>query len=275
VSGGLSFDPGVNYYQALGVSEKASADEIKRAFRKLAKKYHPDSTGGDKAKEAKFKEINSAYDVLGDAKKRAEYDAFRAGPRMPPGFTGAGPGAEGFGYGGGVDLGDLFAQVFRGGAPGAAGSAPGGVRYEFYSGGAPDLDEMFGGQTRPRRGRRHARRAAPTPVADEEILRASDGSRLVRRGADLHSDVRVQLDQAILGAVVDVPTASGRASVKVPPGTSSGAKLRLRGKGVRGLDGHVGDHYVTVHIDVPKHLDEAGQRLLVEFMQHLRKKKTR
>jgi DnaJ-class molecular chaperone len=84
--------------------------------------------------------------------------------------------------------------------------------------------------------------------------------------------VRLQLDQAILGAVVDVPTLDGRASVKVPPGTSSGAKLRLRGKGVRGLDGHVGDHYVTVQIDVPKNLDEQATRQLAEFMQRVRKK---
>ncbi|HTM22119.1 MAG TPA: DnaJ C-terminal domain-containing protein, partial [Kofleriaceae bacterium] len=97
-------------------------------------------------------------------------------------------------------------------------------------------------------------------------------SPLLRRGDDVYSDARVQLDQAILGAVVDVPTLGGRASVKIPPGTSSGAKLRLRGKGVRGLDGHVGDHYVTVHIDVPKHLDEQSTRMLAELMQRIRKK---
>src|SRR5687767_10994486 len=107
----LAFDPSVNYYQALGVSEKASQDDIKKAFRKLAKKYHPDSTGGDKAKEAKFKEVNSAYDVLGDAKKRAQYDEMRASPRMPQGFGGGG-GFSGQPDMGGVDLGDLFSQVF-------------------------------------------------------------------------------------------------------------------------------------------------------------------
>ncbi len=269
MSGGLPFDPDVNYYATLGVSEKATADEIKRAFRKLARKYHPDSTGGDKTKESKFKEINSAYDVLGDARKRAEYDAFRTGPRIPPGARRGGPGPDI--NMGDFDLGDLFSQVFRGGFPGADTSAPGGVRYEFYGGGDPQIEDLFGGRRGGRRARRQERRTRPAPPT-EEALRASDGSLLVRRGDDVHSDIRLQVDQAILGAVVDVPTLGGKASVKIPPGTSSGAKLRLRGKGVRGLDGHVGDHYVTVQIDVPRNLDEQTTRMLVEFMQRVRKK---
>ena len=97
------FDPTADYYATLGVDANASADEIKKAYRRLAKQYHPDSTGGDKRKEAKFKEISSAYDVLGDSDKRREYDAFRAGPRMGPGF---GPGfdAGAGGFGGAVEL---------------------------------------------------------------------------------------------------------------------------------------------------------------------------
>ena len=110
----IDFDPSVDYYKVLGVSEKASADEIKKAYRKLAKANHPDSTGGDKAKEQRFKQISAAYDVLGDAKKKATYDQVRAGgfdPRM-----GGGPGAA-YTYttqgGPGVfDLGDLFSQFF-------------------------------------------------------------------------------------------------------------------------------------------------------------------
>src|SRR5688572_16299768 len=86
----IDFDPNVDYYKALGVAEKATADEIKRAYRKLAKAYHPDSTGGDKVKETRFKEISNAYDVLGDAKKRGLYDQIRAHGGMPQGFPGAG-----------------------------------------------------------------------------------------------------------------------------------------------------------------------------------------
>src|SRR5689334_5609014 len=113
----IDFDPNADYYKSLGVAEKATAEEIKRAYRKLAKQYHPDSTGGDKAKESRFKDISNAYDVLGDAKKRALYDQIRAGGGAPSGFPGGFPG--GFTYttqgpGPGVfDLGDLFGQVFN------------------------------------------------------------------------------------------------------------------------------------------------------------------
>jgi molecular chaperone DnaJ len=111
----IDFDPSVDYYKLLGVSEKATADEIKKAYRKLAKANHPDSTGGDKAKEKRFKEISNAYDVLGDDKKRKQYDAIRAGgfrPDLGGGGTytytsrGGGPGV--------FDLGDLFSQFFSG-----------------------------------------------------------------------------------------------------------------------------------------------------------------
>src|ERR1041385_2102296 len=109
----IDFDPSVDYYKSLGVSQSATAEEIKRAYRKLAKAYHPDSTGGDKAKESRFKDISNAYDVLGDAKKRAMYDQIRAGGGVPgqgfPGgytYTTQGPGPGVF------DLGDLFSQVF-------------------------------------------------------------------------------------------------------------------------------------------------------------------
>src|SRR5688572_33325475 len=106
----IDFDPSVDYYKKLGVSDKASADEIKKAYRKLAKANHPDSTGGDKAKETRFKQISNAYDVLGDDKKRKQYDAVRAGgfrPDLGGGYTytaqGGGPGI--------FDLGDLFGQI--------------------------------------------------------------------------------------------------------------------------------------------------------------------
>src|ERR1043166_5333845 len=86
----IDFDPSVDYYKALGVAPAATADEIKRAYRKLAKANHPDSTGGDKAKESRFKDISNAYDVLGDAKKRALYDELRANGGTAQGFPGRG-----------------------------------------------------------------------------------------------------------------------------------------------------------------------------------------
>jgi DnaJ-class molecular chaperone len=258
-------------YETLGVAPEASADEIKKAYRRLAKRFHPDTTGGDKAKEERFKEISTAYDILGDASKRKQYDTMRQS-----GFAGI-PGAEGGGPGVGFDLGELFAQMFGGGGapPGRAGArARGGpgVEYRVYSSGGPGFSGFpgFGGfeeeVPRPRR------RRAPEPTAPtERAVQAADGSRLVLRGADVHSDVHLTIDQAILGTVAEVATLSGKASVKIPPGTSSGVKLRLKGKGGRGAGGEVGDHFVTVQIDVPRAVDDEAKRLLVQFMQRTRR----
>jgi len=270
-------------YEALGVKPDASAADIKKAYRRLAKRYHPDSTGGDKAKEDRFKEVSTAYDILADPDKRARYDAMRRGG----GFGGGAPGVDG--GPGGFDLGDLLAQMFGGGSgPGAgaprgggAGGA-GGVRYRVYNtpggaGAAGGFRESFFGDgmgaespfdfhepAQPRR-----RRSQPS----ERKVRASDGSLVTQRGHDVHSDVRLSIDQAVLGTVVDVATLSGKASVKIPPGTSSGVKLRLKGKGAEDGSGHHGDHFVTVHIDVPKQVDEEARRLLVTFMARADKRR--
>ena len=252
----IDFDPSLDYYKLLGVSDKASADEIKKAYRKLAKANHPDSTGGDKAKEKRFKEIQGAYDVLGDDKKRKQYDSIRAGGFRPDlgggGYTytaraGGGPGI--------FDLGDLFGQFFSQAQQQQPGRG-GRVRVEHV-----DFDD---GAPRARR--------RPTDDADQEKVRASDGSWLRVEGNDVHSDVRIAFDRAILGTVVAVPTIDGKAEVKVPPGTSSGRKLRLRGKGVPNRSGQPGDHYVTVHIDVPKDLDDEAKKQLVSLVQRVRKR---
>ncbi len=255
----IDFDPNADYYKALGVGEKATADEIKRAYRKLAKAYHPDSTGGDKAKEARFKDISNAYDVLGDAKKRALYDQIRAGGGARSGFPGGFPGGFTYttqGTGPGIfDLGDLFSQVFNRGGAGAAAAAAGGAR------GARVRVEHPGG--------------TPRDVEDAEFeskVKASDGTWLRVEGADVHSDVRISFDRAILGTVATVSTIDGKAEVKVPPGTSSGKKLRLRGKGLTDRAGRNGDHYVTIQIDVPGELDDDAKKLLVQLVTRLRKR---
>jgi DnaJ-class molecular chaperone len=263
----IDFDPSVDYYKALGVSEKATADEIKKAYRKLAKANHPDSTGGDKKKESRFKDISNAYDVLGDEKKRELYDQIRAGGGNPfagGGFAGGNPfpgGSAGRrvytqqGNGPGVfDLGDLF-QFFQGGAGGASGRR---MRV--------DVDDDGG---RPR-----ASRARAEDAEFESKVKAADGTWLDVKGIDVYSDVRISFDRAILGTVATVATVDGKAEVKVPPGTASGKKLRLRGKGVPDRSGTVGDHYITVQIDVPKTLDDEDKKLLVQLVTRLRKHKT-
>jgi curved DNA-binding protein len=254
----IDFDPSVDYYKVLGVAEKASQDEIKKAFRKIAKSHHPDSTGGDKAKEKRFKEVSNAYEVLGDEKKRKQYDAIRAGGFRPD-LGGAGGNAytyttRGAGGPGVFDLGDLFSQFFSGAqAPGRGG---GRVRVEHV-----DFDDGV------------PRRRQPSQDADfDSKVRASDGSWLRVEGTDVHSDVRISFDRAILGTVATIATIDGKAEVKVPPGTSSGRKLRLRGKGVPGRSGQPGDHYVTVQIDVPKDLDDETKKLLVSLVQRVRKR---
>ena len=246
----LDFDPGVDYYKALGVDPGATAEDIKKAYRKLAKQNHPDSTGGDRKKESRFKDISNAYDVLGDAKKRQSYDQVRAsgGSRGNP-FGGGGNytyTAQGGNGGPGVfDLGDLFSQFFSGGA--AAGGR----------GGRDDA-------------RARSPAAAPVAAPAPTLLKASDGTPLRVEGTHVHSDVRVSFDRAMLGTVATVATIDGKAEVKVPPGTASGKRLRLRGKGTKDASGVAGDHFVTVQIDVPAVLDEEERALLEQLAARLR-----
>ena len=250
----IDFDPGVDYYKALGVPQSATADEIKRAYRKLAKAYHPDSTGGDKAKESRFKDISNAYDVLGDAKKRAMYDEIRAGGGLRGGSSG-GYAYNSQGGGPGVfDLGDLFSQFFSSNA-----GRGGRVHVEHV-----DFDD---GRGRSRRRRRDAQDAE-----FEQTVKASDGTWLRVDGNDVASDIRIGFDRAILGTVATVATIDGKAEVKIPPGTSSGKKLRLRGKGMPDHAGGYGDHYVTVQIDVPHELDDEAKKLLAQLATRLRKR---
>jgi molecular chaperone DnaJ len=255
----IDFDPTVDYYKALGVDAKASTDDIKKAYRKLAKQFHPDTTGGDKAKESRFKEISNAYEVLGDTKKRGQYDQLREYARSGGGFPGRGGAPGGFAGGQVFDLNDLFGQFF-GGRQGGPG---GRVRVERV-----DFDPEVGGwQQQPRGGR--------PPAEDAEFeskVRASDGSWLGVKGVDVTSEVRIPFERAILGTVAEVATVDGKATVKIPPGTSSGKKLRLRGKGV--TDGsRVGDHYITVQIDVPSgaDLDDDARRQVIELAGKLKK----
>ena len=250
----IDFDPSVDYYKALGLTDKATADDIKKAYRKLAKQNHPDSTGGDKAKESRFKDVSNAYDVLGDAKKRDLYDQIRAGGGMRGGggggqytYTQQGPGPGVF------DLSDLFGQFFAQGGPGGAGR--GRVRVEHID------DEP-----------RTRRRGRDAQDADfEQKVKASDGTWLRVEGNDVFSDVRIAFDRAMLGTVATVATIDGKAEVKVPPGTSSGKKLRLRGKGLPDRAG-AGDHYITVQIDVPAELDDEAKKQLVALVTHIRKR---
>ena len=229
-------------YKILGVKESAGADEIKKKYRDLAKKYHPDRTGGDKSKEHKFKDISAAYEVLSDPRRREQYDlmrrgGFRAGPGGAPDFS-VFSGIEG--------IEDLLGQMFGGG--GRRGG-PGRSRVVYES--------------RPFAGGGGGGRPAAPPA--EEVVRTRDGHTFIKKGDDLSADLDITIDEAVLGAKVQAPVTDGMVTITIPPGTSSGKRLRLRGKGAERPGGDRGDLYLTVRIVVPESVDGQAADLIREF----------
>src|SRR6185369_6539078 len=289
-------------YKILGVAENADEATIKKAYRKLAKEYHPDVTGGDKKKTERFKEINEAYDVLGDTKKRAEYERLKHAPVRPDGMP-EGFDAEAFartfgggGRGGGIhfsgdveDLGDIFSTLFgdqarpRGGGRGGGGDpfsrvrnrpskgsdmlgtldvtfseAALGTRRTVPTGGGGEVDVQVppgvesGGRLRiPGQG-------APAPTKNGVLgdlyldVNVRPDRHLRRNGADVEVELPVTVSEAALGAKVAVPTVEGPVTLTVPPGTSSGARLRLRGRGIKKPDGSRGDQFARIEIVIPR-----------------------
>lgn len=289
-----------DYYEILGVGRNASEDEIKKAYRELAKKYHPDLHPGNKAMEARFKEINEAYEVLKDPKKREQYDRF-GGAVFEPGFEGA---RRAYTYppGGAVNLEDLG----------------------FDFGGLEDIfGDIFGRKARPQRGypQRPSRGEDVEYVLEvgfEQALHGAevrltingekitvkipagvkDGSRVrvagkgkggvlggppgdlyivtkvkahpyfSREDDDIYLDVPITITEAALGTKVHIPTIDGKTLLVIPPGTQSGQRLRLKGKGALHIkDKGRGDQYVIIKIITPKDLDEKSKGLLQEFQR--------
>jgi len=207
-----------DYYQLLGVPRTADADTIKKAYRALALKYHPDRNPGNKKAEETFKQINQAYDALSDPKKKSLYDEFgEVGLRE--GFNADQfrqyQGAYG-GSGGAVN----FEEMFGGGAPGGENFAS--VFEQFFGGGMP-------GGAHP--GGRRARPAAP------------------RIGADLEGEVTIPLPTAVRGGEVTITVRGESLTVKVPPGVKQGHKLRLAGKGESPPGGRAGDLILTINVE--------------------------
>jgi DnaJ-class molecular chaperone len=285
-------------YELLGVSRGASEDEIQKAYRKLARQFHPDRNPGDKAAEAKFKDIAGAYEILSDKQKRAQYDQFGSAG----GPAGGGPGGFHFGGGGGpggftsnIDpetAQRLFGDLFGGGSP---------------FGGMGDLGDMFGQsrQTRSRRPRRPAEVTAevnipfetaavggtiglnvgnkqidlkvPAGINDGQTMRLAgqgpEGADLLltihvlphaffrREANDLILTLPLALSEAVLGGKVDVPKIDGGTlTITIKPGTSSGTRMRLRGQGIKG-----GDLYIEAKVIVPAPADERSRELIEEF----------
>jgi curved DNA-binding protein len=287
-----------DYYETLGVGRDASEEDIRRAYRRLARENHPD-VNKDPEAEDRFKEVSEAYEVLRDPEKRAQYDRFGQNWKAGQDVSGA-SGFEGFDFGGGgggfrdvrVDFGggefsDFFEGIFGGGRAGRAGfgGARGGGRNGFASRGQDQVAELeLSLQEAARGGKRKVSLAdgrdyevsIPPGVRDGQRIRlAGEGGggaggpsgdlflrvrvrpdpRFDVEGNDLYVELPVTPWEAALGADrVEVPTLEGTARVRVPPGSSCGRQLRLRGEGLPDGRGGKGDLYATVEIKVPKEL---------------------
>jgi curved DNA-binding protein len=300
-----------DYYEILGVARTASEDEIKRAYRKLARKYHPD-VNKEPGAENRFKEIGEAYEVLRDPEKRKRYDAlgsqWRSGEefRPPPGWDvhrQAGPGgAEYFWYGTESDFSDFFNTLFGGGFGGAAGSAR--RQWRRQQDGADreaviliSLEEAHRGGVKPialqvrapgedgrivTKTKNYDVRIPPGVVTGQRIRLSGQGEagagggkagdlylivqielhpRFELKGRDLYTDLPVTPWEAALGADVGVQTLDGQVTMRVPPGSKSGRRLRLKGKGLCNPKGPAGDLYAVLQIVVPESLTQEERDL--------------
>jgi DnaJ-class molecular chaperone len=281
-----------NPYEVLGVKKDASEDELRKVYRKLAKRYHPDLNPGDKQAEARFKEIAAAYDLLSDKEKRARYDRGEidesGAERAPPGYDyrGFAEGARGAKYDfhaaeglAPEDLDDLFAAFTRG-----RGRGGGPIRMRggdvHYTLPVDFLAAVNGARPRLTLGPDKSLDVTiPPGVRDGQVLRLKGqgsaglgggppGDALIevhvephpffrRDGDDIHLELPVTLAEAVLGGRVTVPTPTGSVAMTIPAGSNAGRTLRLRGKGVARADGSRGDQYVTLKIVVPDAHDEA------------------
>jgi len=299
-----------DFYQALGVPRSSSAEQIRKAYKKIARENHPDVKPGDAAASDRFKQAAEAYEVLGDAEKRKQYDQYGdaykhmqdGGPqpgRSPfagGGNRGSGPIDLGDIFGGEVDLGDIFGSAFGGGGGRAGGRSrtrsrrgadiQSEITVPFQlaaTGGSYDVTVQGDGKV--------DRLAIKVPAGVQEgsVIRlagqgeagsggGSAGDLLItihvsshawfkRDGNDLLVDVPLSVAEATLGAKVDVPTLDeGLVALTIPPGASSGTKLRLRGKGI--VDPKTknrGDQFVVIKIVVPKNVSDRAQELLQEL----------
>src|SRR5688572_11657588 len=289
-----------DYYETLGVSRTASEDEIKKAYRKLARKYHPDLNPNNKQAEEKFKEVQEAYEVLGDKEKRSRYD--QLGPNWKSGsdFTpppnwqtefdpsemfGRGPRpGGGFGRQAGGGFSDFF-EMFFGGMGGGMDESVGEDAETQLT--LPLID-MHHGTTKKLRvqtGRMNKTIDVRIPpgARDGSRIRVPGGgpngrdlyirlkqdpnSAFTVKGDDTEVEVKISPWEAALGTTMQVPTLDGRADIRVPPGVTSGQKLRLRGQGPTIRGGGRGDHFVKLKIASPKTLSEEEKKLFEELQR--------
>lgn len=296
-----------DFYEVLGVSKSASAADIKRAYRKQALQWHPDRNKSADANE-KFKEINKAYEVLSDPKKKEVYDQYGEAAFKPGGgFAGQGP------FGGGTQSGQYGPFTYTYTTYGGDGGSPfGGVDFGGFSDPFEIFEQFFGGGASPfsrRSGRQRQiyrltidfmeavkgvektveiegkRQKIKIPAGVDNGMRIRFGdfdivvdvqpdSRFKREDYDLITDIEISFSQAALGDVVSVPTIDGPLNLKIQPGTQPGSFVRLRDKGVPRVHSHGrGDQYVRIKVAVPSKLTHRQKELLTEFEEEGKKKR--
>lgn len=293
-----------DYYDILGVKKTASADEIKKAYRALAKKYHPDKNKGNKDAENQFKEISEAYAVLSDEEKRAQYD--RLGKEAFS-FGGGAGGPFGGGAGGpfgGFDF-SQFAEQFGGGGRARSGGARGGARRPTSGGFTDIFSDLFGGGFEgPAHepvieaeltidfrdavlgttmdltvGNERVKVKIPEGIGNGKKIRVPRKGQapiqitihvrphpfFERKGDDIHIELPVTVGEAVHGGEIEVPTIHGPVRARIPAGTQGGQTFRLSGKGVKRKNGTAGDHYYKVQIAVPRDLPPDARRAVDEL----------
>ncbi len=306
-----------DYYDVLGVTRSATAQEIQKAYRKLARQNHPDLHPDDKAAKTRFQEIQQAYDVIGDEEKRKKYDQFGpmfdqmgagGGPnpgnqaawsgQVPPGFEGMDFsqmfGGGGYAEGGGLD--DLLRQFTGGGGTASRGGRRGRKTVQRGS----DLEHVIeipfklavtGGTThiriqRPRGPIETLELKIPAGIDTGKVIRLREQGEpgpgdgppgdlhvrvnvalhrsFKRSGNDLDVIVPITVSEAAFGAKVDVPTPHGEVTLTVPPGTSSGKRIRIRGFGIKSKEGK-GDLYAEMQIVLPEQIEDDAAKLIKQL----------
>ena len=270
-------------YAILGVDRKASADEIKSAYRKLAKKLHPDLNPGDAAVEQRFKEASQAYAILSDPDLRARYDRGevdasgqeKAARGFHRTYAGGGQKAHPFDFGEDISVDDIFSEFFggarmRGGRRRPASEkgedsrfavevsfveAAKGAKKRMRLGGGKTLEVTVpagteNGQTLRLKGQGKPGRAGGAAGDALIEVTVAPHPHFTRLGLDIYLDLPVSLQEAVLGANIKVPTLEGKVAMKVPKGANTGHRLRLKGKGIE-AGGKTGDQYVILQIVLP------------------------
>ncbi|NCS98631.1 DnaJ domain-containing protein [Candidatus Parcubacteria bacterium] len=288
-----------DYYKILGVDKSASQDEIKKAFRKLAHKYHPDKKDGD---EAKFKQVNEAYSVLSNEQKRAQYDQFGSTGFGGGGAQGGFSGFEGFDFSQftqngqrvdfDVDLGEIFGSFFRGGGGFSRRRKGQDIRVDVE---LSFKESIFGKKEKIKvnyKSKKHEEITIDIPAGIDsgEMLRVrgrgeeiEDGTpgdlfikihvkphkTLWKEGANLVTEKNIKLTESILGTKTEIDTPEEEPiTIKIPAGTKHGELLRLRGKGAPVLGGSQrGDILIKISVDIPKKLSRKSRKALEELQE--------